>query len=178
MINSLKGIVESYVEHDDENWLEIVLQHGADVNARATSGRTTLTPAIKKKNLESIDILLEHGADPAIRGQEWPINLALENPKILCKLLSHISIERINKAALERAVVAGCIDSVEMLLDEGVDVENRNVGVFSALTTSVRKDRKKIFYYLLDEAGADPNSPGEHLPIIKAIHTHHTEDTA
>lgn len=46
----------------------------------------------------------------------------------------------------------------------------------SALTTAIREDHKAIFYYLLDEAGADPNSPGEHLPIIKAIRRHRTDD--
>lgn len=175
-VGSPKGIVEACVEHNDKECLKILLQHGADVNARAPSGRTALTTAIKNKNTDLIDILLEHGGDPAVRGQEWPMNLAVESPEILRKLLPHISTERINKGTLERAVMADQIESVKLLLAKGVDVEDRNGGVFSPLTTSIREDRKDIFYFLLDEAGADPNSPGEHLPIIKAIRRHRADD--
>ena len=62
------------------------------------------------------------------------------------------------------------------MLAKGVDVEEKNGGVFSPLTTSIREDRKEIFRYLIDEAGADPNAPGEHLPIIKAIRRHREND--
>lgn len=63
-------------------------------------------------------------------------------------------------------------------LAKGLDVEGKNGGVFSPLTTSIRENRKAIFHYLIDEARADPNSPGEHLPIIKAVskHVKETED--
>ena len=74
------------------------------------------------------------------------------------------------------AVQADQIESVKLLLVKGVDVEEKNGGVFSPLTTSIREDRKAIFRYLLDEAGADPNLPGEHLPIIKAIRRHREND--
>lgn len=70
------------------------------------------------------------------------------------------------------AVQADQLKSVKLLLNKGVDVEEKNGGVFSPLTTSIREDRKAIFQFLLDEAGADPNSPGEHLPIIKAVRRH------
>jgi ankyrin repeat protein len=175
-VGSPEGIIEACVEHNDKDCLELLLQYGADVNARASSGRTALTTAIKTNNLVLIDVLLEHGADPAVRGQEWPINLAVESPEVLSKLLPHISTERINKGALERAVMANQIESVKLLLAKGVDVEDKNGGVFSALTTSIREDRKEIFHYLLDEARADPNAPGEHLPIIKAIRRHRADD--
>lgn len=68
------------------------------------------------------------------------------------------------------------LESIKLLLAKGVDVEEKNGGVFSPLTTSIREDRKEIFQYLLNEAGADPNSPGEHLPIIKAIRRHREND--
>jgi ankyrin repeat protein len=41
--------------------------------------------------------------------------------------------------------------------------------VFSPLTTSIREGRKDIVRYLLDVANADPNAPGEHLPMVKAL---------
>ena len=171
-----KGIVERCIEQNEIDCLAILFKHHVNVNERNVAGHTALTTAIKSNNLEVLDLLLHQGADPAVRGQEWPITLAVENPVILARLLPHIDTKKINKGALERAVMANQIDSVKMLLAKGVDVEDKNAGVFSPLTTSIREDRKHIFRYLLDEAGADPNSPGEHLPIIKAIRRHRADD--
>lgn len=174
--NHPKGIVEKCIEHNETDCLAILLEHGVNVNERSTSGHTALSTAIKNNNMEMLDLLLDEGADPAVRGQEWPITLAVGNPKILARLLPHIETKKINKGALERAVMANQLDSVKMLLAKGVDVEDKNAGVFSPLTTSIREDRKTIFRYLLDEAGADPNAPGEHLPLIKAIRRHRADD--
>jgi ankyrin repeat protein len=171
-----KGIIEKCIEQNEIDCLAILLEHGANVNERNAAGHTALTTAIKNNNLEVLDLLLHQGADPAVRGQEWPISLAVGNPEILARLLPHIETRKINKGALERAVMADELDSVKLLLAKGVDVEDKNAGVFSPLTTSIREDRKTIFRFLLDEAGADPNSPGEHLPIIKAIRRHRADD--
>jgi ankyrin repeat protein len=171
-----RGIIETAVAHNERQCLKILLEHGADVNARSSSGQTALTTAIKTNRLELLDELLAVGASPAVRGQEWPVALAVKNPKILAKLLPHIELSKIIKGALEMAVVADEIESVKLLLAKGVSVEEKNGGVFSPLTTSIREDRKEIFRYLIDEAGADPNSPGEHLPIIKSIRRHREND--
>jgi len=78
---------------------------------------------------------------------------------------------------MEMAVVANELESIKLLLAAGVSVEDKNGGVFSPLTTAIREGRKEIVHYLLDEAGADVNAPGEHLPIIKAIRRYHPPDT-
>lgn len=174
--NNPKGIIETAVAHGNKDALLILLERNVDVNARNASGHTALTTAIRKNELQFIDILLSYGADPSLHGQEWPVNMAVKNPEILSKLLPHIQTSKIPKGALELAVQADQLESVKLLLAKGVDVEEKNGGVFSALTTSIREDRKAIFQYLLDEAGADPNSPGEHLPIIKAIRRHREDD--
>ncbi|KAK4609049.1 Putative ankyrin repeat protein [Fulvia fulva] len=174
--NSPKGIIEHAVAHNDKDALQFFLEHNVDPNARNKSGHTALTTAIKENRLEMIDLLLAHGADPGVRGHDWPISMAVRNAEVLVKLLPHIETSRINKGAVEMAVVANQLESVKLLLAKGVDVEEKNGGVFSPLTTSIRENRKDIFRYLIDEAGADPNAPGEHLPIIKAIRRHREDD--
>lgn len=173
-----KGIIETAVTHKEKDGLLLLLKDGrASVNARAPNGNTALTTAIKTGQIEMLDILLAHGADPAVRGpKEFPISMAVKNPEILAKLLPKIPTNKIIKGALEQAVVAGQLESVKLLLAKGVSVEEKNGGVFSPLTTSIREDQKDIFRYLIDEAGADPNKPGEHLPIIKAIRRHREND--
>lgn len=175
--HSPKGIIAHAVSHNRKEALMYLLKQGCDVNVRsAQTGQTALTTAIKENRLEIIDLLLNNGANPGIRGQDWPISMAVKNPKILAKLLPHIQTSMINKGAIEMAVVANQLESVKLLIGKGMDVEAKNGGVFSPLTTSIRENRKEIFRYLIDEAGADPNLPGEHLPIIKAIRRHREDD--
>lgn len=130
-----KGIVEACVATNEAECLGVLLQHGADVNGRSDSGKTTT--AIKRNDNSMIEFLLQNGSDPAVRGQEWPVDLAVSDPQILEKLLEHMRTEKINKGALERAVMADQLQSVKLLLAQGIDVEDRNAEVFSALTTSI-----------------------------------------
>lgn len=170
------GIIEAAVAHKNNDALLVLLQHKVDPNARNPKGHTALTTAIRMERLDVIDVLLAHGADPAIRGQDWPLHMAVAHPAILAKLLPHVPITKVNKGILELAVKANQLECVKMLIEKGVSVEERTGGVFSPLTTSIREDRREIFRYLLDHAGADPNAPGEHLPIIKAIRRHREDD--
>nr|OQO23279.1 hypothetical protein B0A51_08895 [Rachicladosporium sp. CCFEE 5018] len=170
------GIVETAVAHNNQDALILLLNAGLDPDARDAAGHTALTTAITKSDLGYIDILLARKANAGVRGHDWPVNMAVKNPEILAKLLPHLATAAIPKGALELAVQANQLESVKLLLAAGVAVEDKNGGVFSPLTTAIREDRKEIFRYLLDEAGADPNKPGEHLPIIKAIRRHRQDD--
>lgn len=172
-LNKPKGLIECAVSHENKDSLLFLLNQNVDIdiNARNSAGHTALSTAIRDDQLEFIDILLAHGADPGIRGQDWPISMAVKRPDILAKLLPHITTSRIIKGVLEMAVVANQLESVKLLLAKGVNVEEKNAGVFSPLTTSIRENRKDIFRYLVDVAKADTNAPGEHLPIIKAVST-------
>ncbi|KPI34526.1 Ankyrin-3 [Cyphellophora attinorum] len=172
-----KGILEKAVKHNNKEALLFLLEHDVSPNARSAEGYTPLTTAIRENRSEMLDILLERGADPSLRGQEWPICMAVKRPDLLAKLLGHLkNPSGAVKGVLEMAVVADQLESIKLLLAAGVSVEDKNGGVFSPLTTSIREDRKEIFRYLIDEGGADVNAPGEHLPIIKAIRRHRGND--
>lgn len=164
-----KGIIETAVQHNNKEALMWLLDQGVSPNDRSPQGNTALTTAIREERLEMVDILLANGADPAIRGAEWPLCMAVKHPAILKKLLAVTANPRAFKGIVEMAVVANQLDSIKMLLAAGISVEDKNCGVFSPLTTAIRERHKHIVRYLLDEANADPNAPGEHLPLVKAL---------
>lgn len=172
-----KGIIECAVAHNDKDALTFLLKQDVNINDRTPEGATALTTAIRENRIDFVDLLLENGADPAIRGQDWPLCMAVKRPAILKKLLARISNPRAFRGVVEMAVVANELESIKLLLKAGVSVEDKNCGVFSPLTTAIREDHKEIVRFLLDEAGADPNAPGEHLPIVKALRRYRGSET-
>jgi ankyrin repeat protein len=165
-----KGIMETAVAHNDKDAILYLLDQGVNPNDRCPEGGSTaLTTAIRENRGDLVDLLLSRGADPAIRGENWPLCMAVKQPSILRKLLAATPNPRAFRGVVEMAVVANQLESVKMLLAAGVSVEDKNCGVFSPLTSAIREERKEIVRYLLDVANADPNAPGEHLPMVKAL---------
>lgn len=172
-LNSPKGIMETAVQFNDREAMVFLFDHNVNPNDRTAEGNTALTTAIREGRGELVDLLLSRGADPAIRGQEWPLCMAVKQPAILERLLAATPNPRAFRGVVEMAVVANQIESIKLLLAAGVSVEDKNCGVFSPLTTAIREDRNDIVRYLLDVANADVNAPGEHLPIVKALRRYH-----
>jgi ankyrin repeat protein len=168
-LKSPKGIIETAVSCNNMEALIWLLDQGLDPNEKSPKGHSPLTTAIRENNTEMVELLLSRGADPNKRGQDWPVCMAVRNPALLERVLSVLAEPRAYKGVMEMAVSANQLDSVKLLLAAGVSVEDKNGGVFSPLTTAIREDRKEIVTYLLDEAGADINAPGEHLPIVKSV---------
>jgi ankyrin repeat protein len=172
-----KGIIEMAIAHNDKDALLYLLDQGVNPNDRTPEGNTALTTAIRDGRMELLDLLLANGADAAIRGQDWPLCMAVKRPEMLKKLLTVIANPRSCKGVIEMAVVANELDSIRLLIKAGVSVEDKNCGVFSPLTTSIREKHKNIVRYLLDEADANPNAAGEHLPLVKALRKYDGRDT-
>ncbi|KAF2429033.1 ankyrin [Tothia fuscella] len=162
-----KGIVETAVAHNHMVALKYLIKNGVNLNDRT----------IREDRTEIVDLLLASGADPNIRGEDWPIAMAVKRPTVLKKLLTTTTNPSAVRGIIEMAVVANELESIKMLLDAGVSVEVKTGGVFSPLTTALREDRTDLVRFLLYEAHADPNAPGEHLPIIKAIRRCRGKDT-
>ncbi|KAJ8125326.1 hypothetical protein O1611_g8313 [Lasiodiplodia mahajangana] len=173
-----KGIAETAVKHTNMEALIWLLDNGVSPDERAPETRASpLTTAISLNRIDFVETLLARGANPNLRGSDWPVCMAVHHPEILKHLLPSLAQPRAFKGVIEMAVSANNLESVKLLLGAGVSVEDRNGGVFSPLTTAIREGHKEIVQYLLDEAGADPNSPGEHLPIVKALRRYEPPDT-
>lgn len=168
-LTSPKGIVETAVSVNNMEALNWLLDQGCNPNEKNPKGHSPLTTAIRENRIEMVDMLLSRGADPNIRGQDWPVCMAVRNPPILKRILSVLAEPRAFKGVMEMAVVANQLESIKLLLAAGVSVEDKNGGVFSPLTSALREDRKDIVRFLIKEGGADINAPGEHLPVVKAL---------
>ena len=177
-IHKPAGIAEMAVQVGYAEGLVWLLEEGGvQPDERNAKGHTPLTTALRLNRADLVQLLLDHGADAGARGEEWPLIIAAEHPALLERLLPHVSKPRAVRGVLERAVAAGELASVKMLLAAGVSVEDKTGGVFSPLTTSIREGHRSLTKFLLDEAGANPNAPGEHLPLVKALRRgHHDED--
>ncbi|KAI1135544.1 ankyrin repeat-containing domain protein [Hypoxylon sp. FL0543] len=206
-LNSPKGILETAVQCKNIEALYWLLDTGkvSPNDKTPKTGATPLTTAIRENRADLVDLLLSRGADPNVRGENWPVCMAVHQPPILKRLLPALAEPRAFKGVMEMAVVANKLESIKLLLKAGVSVEDRNGGVFSPLTTAIREDRKEIVHFLLvrhtrtlheerssvtwwtfhlleysieqEEAGADVNAPGEHLPIVKALRRINGADT-
>ncbi|KAG6005634.1 hypothetical protein E4U21_007822 [Claviceps maximensis] len=168
-LHSPKGILETAVVSKNGPALKWLLDQGIDPNEKAPKGQTPLTSAIRDNHIGFVDTLLARGANPNIRGQDWPVCMAVKNPEILARILAVLPEPRAFKGVMEMAVVANKLESVKLLLAAGVSVEDRNGGVFSPLTSALREHRCDIVAFLINEGRADVNAPGEHLPIVKAL---------
>ncbi|XMA07239.1 hypothetical protein WAI453_000030 [Rhynchosporium graminicola] len=152
-------------------------EQGVNPNGRSSKGHSALTTAIRENRPDFVDLLIMRGADAHVRGEDWPLVLAVAEPLILKRLLTVVKELQAFKGIMARAVHADQLESVKMLLAAGVSVEDKNGGVFSPLTTVIREDHRPIVKYLLTEAGGDVNSPGEHLPVVKSLRTYRGNDT-
>lgn len=170
-LHAPKGILEVAVAHNNREALAYLLDAGVDVNAKngQAEGATALTTAIRENNQDFVDILLDNGANPAIRGSDWPLIMSIRNPTIMGRILPALPKNYHCKGIIEQAVLADQLESIKLLVNAGFSVEDKTGGVFSPMTTALRERHIDIVRYLLDEAGADINAPGEHLPIVKAL---------
>jgi ankyrin repeat protein len=176
-LTSPKGILEQAVASNNVEALAWLLDQDINPNERNAQGHSALTTAIRENRSDMVDVLLARGADPNMRGEDWPICMAVRNPPILKRILSVLAEPRAFKGVMEMAVTASQLESVKLLIAAGVSVEDRNGGVFSPLTTAIRENNKEIVTYLIESCGADVNAPGEHLPIVKAVRRYHGDDT-
>jgi ankyrin repeat protein len=115
--------------------VRLLIERGADVNARNAMGQTALMRATMNGASEVILLLLEKGADPSIRSQQGHFALADAGSRCpspdACRALierSKDNIQDLNNALLSVASGHGpqaCLMFATLLLDNGADVNVR-----------------------------------------------------
>ncbi|RKL24684.1 hypothetical protein BFJ68_g685 [Fusarium oxysporum] len=144
---------------------ELLLDAGCQVNAEDRDGSTALSIAADLNDLDIVECLVSHGADPSKPDYETPLHIAvdwgnLEMVEII--LSSRFFIDTDAKGekeytALGIAATTGRLDIVSMLLDHGADPNMRNGQRNSSapLHIAANKGHRSIVIELL-KRGADP----------------------
>ncbi|KAF5666963.1 ankyrin protein [Fusarium denticulatum] len=144
---------------------ELLLDAGCQVNAEDKYGSTALSIAADLNDLDMVECLVSHGADPSRPDYETPLHIAvdwgnLEMVEIILssRLFSDIDAKGEKEyAALGIAATTGRLDIVSMLLDHGADPNMRNGPHNSSapLHIAANKGHQSIVVELL-KRGADP----------------------
>ena len=147
---------------------EELLAWRADGDQKHRNDATALEGTSAHGYAETAKVLLAHGCDPNLKGQEWPLQRALRHPEVLGLLLGAGADWKKCTDILEFSVVQNCIASTKLLIDHGMPVDTRHHGGYSPLTSGLRDSRNDIVKLLL-ASGADPNMKGDSYPLENAL---------
>ncbi|MCM2374731.1 ankyrin repeat domain-containing protein [Aporhodopirellula aestuarii] len=182
------------VHHDNDEWVQRLLDEGADPNAVTYFEITPLSIACRIGNLETATSLLQHGAKVDMRGpgKTTPLMLAARTGEAeLCRLLIEHgaeveATERAGQTPLMFAAAEGHVDVINALLDAGADLNRTLRSGFSPLCFAARQGHIAASMTLLDRGASvnemmDPkNTSGRNArkgmtPLMLAVESAHYE---
>jgi ankyrin repeat protein/HEAT repeat protein len=147
--------------------MRLLIDHGADVNARA-SGDPRFTPlaeAAASREPEAVKMLLDAGAKP----EGFPLGRACWlGRQETAKLLLDAGVNP--DAGLSEAALGGHVELMRLLLDRGANVNAKSEGGHTALHNAALQGGLKAVELLL-QSGADPNIANDdgETPLPRAI---------
>ncbi len=156
------------VDKPHEKVAKAMLMRGGDVNLKDGLGQTLLEYACRCGRLEIVKLLLEYGANPNQKGQKYPVYHCMTQPECLKLLLGAGADLKLHPGLVEFATFNNEIETVKILLQHGVDIDEPHQDIYRALSTSIRDNHSEIFDLLL-KAGANPNLKGPVLPVEGAL---------
>ncbi|KAJ5152754.1 uncharacterized protein N7482_009232 [Penicillium canariense] len=163
LLDRVKRAPMSYAaEEGHEGVVRLLVEKGADIEARDTSGRTALSWAAEKGHENIVRLLLEKGVDIEARDilDRTPLLWAIkERHENIVKLLLEkgAELEARNfpgRNPLSLAAEKGYENIVKLLLEKGADIEARDILDRTLLLWAVEEQHENIVKLLL-EKGAD-----------------------
>ena len=191
IINPLKSAIRKCCDYIKIDIINILLEKGADINAKDNYGWTPLVQAIHECECgcececskEVIKILLEKGADINAKDNygRTPLMHAIqygcseEVIKILLEKGADINAkDNYGRTPLMHAIQYGCSEEViKILLDKGADVNAKDKNGCTPLMHAIHEcECSKEVIKILLEKGADINAKDNYgwTPLMHAIH--------
>jgi ankyrin repeat protein len=127
--NGYTPLALSEFASDHSKMMQLLVTHGADVNARGITGTTPLFWAIMRDQKDDAKFLLDHGADPNVAN-------AFGDTPLIC------------------AVQLGYLSMVPMLVEKGADVNAQNQGQMRALGFAMSNQNDDSIVDYLKKHGA------------------------
>ncbi|MFA6243748.1 MAG: ankyrin repeat domain-containing protein [Candidatus Hydrogenedentales bacterium] len=151
--------------------MQLLLEHGADVNARDYAGRSPLQFAALTDSAESVELLIRSNADV---NSKDALGFTALHYSVLCgdksnaarALLAHgarwdAALPKDGELPLHIAARCGYAGSVRELLSSGANVDARNNDGETPLYLSVFS-RQEVVVRMLLESGANPDIENVH----------------
>ncbi len=177
--------LHTLIRKDNKEIVELLINHGADVNAKDDDDRTPLHNAVWAENKEIVELLINHDADVNAKDDRdyTPLHSAVsrENKEVLKLLINHgADVNAKNKKGytplhyavleLHYAVLERNKEIAELLINHGADVNAKNQYEETPLHYAVRRQNKEVVELLINH-GADVNAKNRdgETPIHDAI---------
>ncbi len=132
--------------NDHSKIVELLVGIRATLDLKDRHGMTALAYAAAGGQADTVNILLQSGADPRIVAKSTTIDTSMGARQLPC-----------TSTIIMFAASNGHLEVVKMLLDSGVGVDSRNSVGVTALMHAAHKGNYGVAKLLLDK-GADPNA--------------------
>lgn len=156
------------VEQRNKQIVELLIFHGADLNARKHLGDTALHVAVEgKENGEIVELLLSRGANVNALGylELTPLHL-VATKEMAAILIAHGADVNANLGGgatpLHHAAMRGNVEIMRMLISKGANIHNRQKSGMTVLGRAVYGGHKAAVELLIAK-GVDVNSKDENL---------------
>jgi ankyrin repeat protein len=172
---------------EKERCFEMLINAGADVDAKGVDGRTPLHYAASYGNIHCLEVLLANGADVNARNNEQckPLHIIVNSPKgskaekkrcveMLINAGAEVDAKEQNGCTtLHVAALTGKVECLEILLANGADVNARGIRQNTplhmiGLSPEGSKAEKERWAEILINAGADVDAKDEYGNTIFA----------
>lgn len=132
----------------------LLLDYGADVNAKDGTGDTPLDAAIWKGNIDMVRLLVERGAEWSLPVAAWLGDVAKVGE--LLEGGADVNTQGVfGLSALHRAAQIGHVKLVELLLEHGADVNSKTWIGESALNLALEGNHSEVAELLRAHGGQD-----------------------
>jgi ankyrin repeat protein/beta-lactamase regulating signal transducer with metallopeptidase domain len=140
------------------NVIDVLIRHGADLNAKAFGGFTPLTVAVLTGHADSAKLLAERGAELDLLGAAGVGRLDVVRRMVTADPPKTESAVAAGMTALHAAAMGGHLDVIQFLLSKGADPNARGMQAITPLDGAARNGHTAAVELLLNN-GADVNGP-------------------